>query len=420
MELDTRRKLIIGALDPRHTDRPLGLCRAGGSTADPNCKSGFYVISYANPKDMKQIGDFVELPSGHTSSCIQNCKYIWTGGPARRSDQLWLGPILSPSEPAGSRYFNSRLIGDGRPIWVTDLTNPYEPQVSDMPVDIWRNDGYTDYSHDVDEDDEGIAWVSGRGGIRGYATKGTHRDPYLNQYRKATPFEPVLVGGGGVAGTAQPVMLMHNSGRPMDGSVRASGVKSGNILVGTEEEFTRPCEQSGKIVFSDLTDSWGGEPAELVTRGPLPDEGPGHLPSVHRLGGDVGPEPRLLGALLRGRGPAAGRRLVRPGLASGRHLQRAERAPGRLLPDHVRHTGRELEHVGRRVPVRPQARRPRLRVRRQPRSRGTAHQGWRAYASKSMKKVTAPSVKSAVGAPQPVASLVDDGGVGFICPLFEY
>ena len=46
--------------------------------------------------------------------------------------------------------------------------------------------------------------------------------------------------------------------------------------------------------------------------------------------------------------------------------------------------------------------------------------GGGAYASKSMKKVTAPSVKSAVGAPQPVASLVDDGGVGFICPLFEY
>ena len=56
-------------------------------------------------------------------------------------------------------------------------------------------------------------------------------------------------------------MLMHNSGRPTDGAVRASGIKRGNVLVGTEEEFTRPCEQSGKIVFSDLTDSWGGEPA---------------------------------------------------------------------------------------------------------------------------------------------------------------
>lgn len=259
MELDTKRKLIIGALDPRHTDNPIGACPAGGSTSNVNCRSGFYVISYADPKNLKQIGDFVELPSGHTSSCIQDCKYIWTGGPARRSDQLWLGPILSPTAPAP--YTFNRLVGDGRPIWVTDLTNPAKPVVSDKPVDIWRNDGYTDYSHDVDEDEEGIAWVSGRGGIRGYATSGTHRDPYTNQYRKATPFDPILVAGGGVAGTAQPVMLMHNSGRPTDGSVKASGVKRGNILVGTEEEFTRPCEQSGKIVFSDLTDSWGGEPA---------------------------------------------------------------------------------------------------------------------------------------------------------------
>jgi hypothetical protein len=60
-------------------------------------------------------------------------------------------------------------------------------------------------------------------------------------------------------------MLMHNSGRPTDGSVRASGVKQGNVLVGTEEDFTRPCEKSGKIVLSDLTDSWGGEPTSRST-----------------------------------------------------------------------------------------------------------------------------------------------------------
>jgi hypothetical protein len=70
--------------------------------------------------------------------------------------------------------------------------------VSDLPVELWRNDGYTDYSHDVDEDARGIAWVAGRGGIRGYATKGRHRDPFLNRVREATPFEPILVAGGGL------------------------------------------------------------------------------------------------------------------------------------------------------------------------------------------------------------------------------
>jgi hypothetical protein len=255
MELDTRRKLIIGALDPRHTDNPLGACPENGSTSNVACKSGFYVISYADPGELKQVGDFVELPSGHTSSCIQGCRYIWTGGPARRADQDWLGPILTVPENG-----LTRSIGNGRPIWVTDLRDPYHPDVSDQPVDVWRNDKYTDYSHDVDEDDQGVAWVSGRGGIRGYATSGRHRDPYLNRVRKATPFEPILVAGGGVAGTSHPTMLMHNSGRPTDGSVRADGIKKGNVMVGTEEEF-QDCSKSGRIVLSDLTDSWGGEPA---------------------------------------------------------------------------------------------------------------------------------------------------------------
>jgi hypothetical protein len=249
MELDRRRKLIIGALDPRHTDSPLGACPVGGSVRNVNCKSGFYVISYADPTNLKQIGNFVELPSGHTSSCIDHCRYIWTGGPARRDDQGWLGPILTEPRP----------IGDGRPIWVTDLTDPSNPKVSEDPIDLWRNDGYTDYSHDVNVDGQGIAWVSGRGGIRGWATDGFHRDPYTDQMREATPFDPVLVAGGGVGGTAQPVMFMHNSERPTSGAVEASGVASGNVLVGTEEDFTRPCGASGKIVLSDTTDSWGGE-----------------------------------------------------------------------------------------------------------------------------------------------------------------
>ena len=276
MELDTRRKLIIGALDPRHNDaNPAATgCPHPDNDAvrDPDCKSGFFVISYADPQNMRQIGDFVSLPSGHTSSCIQNCKYIWTGGPARRSDQGWLGQYGT-----FDTAFGPRLVGDGRPIWVTDLRNPARPVVSDEPIDLWRNDGYTDYSHDVDEDARGIAWVAGRGGIRGYATEGRHRDPYQNRWREATPFDPVLVAGGGIEwdeppvrandgndGVAQNTIFMHNSGRPTDGSVRADGVRKGNVLIGTEEDF-QDCAEAGRIVAVDLTDSWGGEPAQNST-----------------------------------------------------------------------------------------------------------------------------------------------------------
>lgn len=422
MELDTKRKLIIGALDPRHTDSPLGACPAGGSTANPSCKSGFYVISYANPSDLKQIGSFVDLPSGHTSSCIQDCKYIWTGGPARRSDMLNLGPILSPTAPAP--YTFNRLVGDGRPIWVTDLTNPAKPEVSDEPVDIWRNDGYTDYSHDVDEDDEGIAWVSGRGGIRGYATSGHHRDPYLNQWRKATPFEPILVAGGGVAGTAQPVMLMHNSGRPTDGSVKASGVKRGNVLVGTEEEFTRPCEASGKIVFSDLTDSWGGEPASksslaapyrmkaLDTFHPFIDTPETSNPAAGCSAHYFEIEGPMLGAAWYGQGlrlidisnardvrqvgyyRVTGTDTANPSSNSWDMAFRSDRRKGDLL---------YLFDMSRGVEV--------LRMKKG------------AHGSRKMKAVTAPSLpKTDKFAAQPVGaldqSLSDNGGTAFICPLF--
>ena len=73
MELDTRRKLIIGSLDPRHTEKPPTQCVGDNAAkiANPLCKSGFYVISYADPANLRQIGQFTALPAGHTSSCIQ-------------------------------------------------------------------------------------------------------------------------------------------------------------------------------------------------------------------------------------------------------------------------------------------------------------------------------------------------------------
>ena len=250
MELDTRRKLIIGALDPRHDDVDQTSCPGIGTLSaknrNPGCRSGFYVISYANPKELRQIGDFVEVPAGHTTSCIEGCRYLWTGGPARRNDLAYLGPFTP-----GAR-------GDGRPIWVTSLKNPAKPHTYPTPVDLWRNDGLTDYSHDVDVDARGIAWVSGRGGLTGYATRGKWRDPRTDRRRVATPWNPVLVAGGGLpggdGGVAQPQTdFIHNAARPLGGKVQASGVDSDNIVLVTEEDFAEPCDQGGRIVAADIT-----------------------------------------------------------------------------------------------------------------------------------------------------------------------
>ena len=256
LDIDRKRKLAFLSLDPRHDDKdPIATgCPPDGSTRLPQCRSGIYVISFADPANLRQVGGFTEVPAGHTTSCIDDCRWLWTGGPARRSDLAYLGPFTE-----GGR-------GDGRPVWVTDMRNPAAPEVQGRPIDLYRNDGATDYSHDVQVDDDGIAWASGRGGVRGYATSGMHRDPASNTVRRARPWDPILVAGGGFAGGPAGVgtptsMFMHNSMRPLDGKVRAEGVADGNVLVATEEEFNDDCASDGRLVFADITDSLGGEPA---------------------------------------------------------------------------------------------------------------------------------------------------------------
>ena len=90
MDIDVRRNLIIGALDPRHDDVDQASCPGigtlGSKNRDPDCRSGFYVISYGDPENLEQVGDFVDLPAGHTVSCIDELQLRLGGraGPARR------------------------------------------------------------------------------------------------------------------------------------------------------------------------------------------------------------------------------------------------------------------------------------------------------------------------------------------------
>jgi hypothetical protein len=86
----------------------------------------------------------------------------------------------------------------------------------------------------------------------------------------AKPWDPVLVAGGGIAGgpngVAQPQTdFIHNAAHPTSGLVHASGVPEGNIVLMTEEDFTEPCNQGGRIVAADITNSLGGEPAANST-----------------------------------------------------------------------------------------------------------------------------------------------------------
>ena len=238
MEIDRRRKLIIGALDPRHDNVDQASCPGIGTnpppaqakTRNPGCKSGFYVISYRNPRNMRQIGDFVELPAGHTATCIDGCNYIWTGGPARRNDLAYLGPVHARRprrRPAdlGHRPAQSRSPAGLRP--------------ADRPV--------------AQRQPHRLLPRRERGRARHRLGERARRHPRLRHRgplaRSADEHHP---RGGALGpdpggrrrrgrGVAQPQTgFMHNSLRPVDGSTRADGVRRGNVLIGTEEDFTTP------------------------------------------------------------------------------------------------------------------------------------------------------------------------------------
>jgi hypothetical protein len=206
-------------------------------------ESGIYTVDASRP-DRLEVISYVQVPAGHTSSCINRCRFLWTGGPAKSATQ--------PAE------------WGGRPIWVTDMSDPRHPIVFPDPIDLGRNDGKTDYSHDVQVDDLGIAWVSGRGGTRGYWTEGVHRDPLTGKHRRATALNPIPYAGGGISELAAPSRFMHNSHRPVgaraaDGGDNARWGRGGNLIYVTEENFAAGCAGDGVLVIASLRGSFDGE-----------------------------------------------------------------------------------------------------------------------------------------------------------------
>jgi hypothetical protein len=284
MDIDARRKLAFLSRDPRSFR---------GSTGSDASIAGVYIIDAKDPEDLQLIS-FKQLPTGHTTSCVNDCDFLWTGGPASTASQQ-----QAPLNWTG-----------GRPIIVTDVRDPAHPvSYQDQPVDLFRQDGVTAYSHDVDVDDAGIAWVSGLGGMRGYWTEGRHYDPLLGAVREATAVEPIPYAGGGLAddATSWPESAeedadtrggwMHNGMRPVGNGLEdgprfgPGGIKPGSLVMGTEEWFNdSTCDGEGQFIIASLDGSYDGEgwkstrddPFRLKTVGtwsPKDKEGTVPLPS---------------------------------------------------------------------------------------------------------------------------------------------
>jgi hypothetical protein len=219
MDVDAKRKLVFMARDPRSF---------GGKTGNDNSVSGVYIVDLRDPRDLRLI-TFHQVPTGHTTTCINDCSYLWTGGPASSASQMSAWPR-------------------GRPLFVTDIRDPRHPKTAPQPIDLFRDDGVTGYSHDVQVDSEGIAWVSGQGPVRGYWTTGKHFDPLKGFRRTASAADPIPYAGGRFTEEATEDGFMHNSYR------------RGDLLMATAEVDGPPdCETDGRFMIGSLKGSYQGQ-----------------------------------------------------------------------------------------------------------------------------------------------------------------
>src|SRR3954471_16948586 len=177
--VDSRRKLAFLARDPR----------SFGNNAHPGGRTGLYIVDVSNPWAPKVL-TYHWVPAGHTATCINDCRYLWSVGPANNGSRV----AGQPQDVAGVLHPE----WTGVPSFVTDVRDPVHPYTYANPVDTKRNNNTTAYTHSVDVDQNGLAWTSGFGGIRGYYTNGMHMDVTTGQNRMATATDPVPYAGGSV------------------------------------------------------------------------------------------------------------------------------------------------------------------------------------------------------------------------------
>src|SRR5258708_40089041 len=122
MQADPVRNLLFIARDPRGFTTP-------ATTAFPY--GAVHVIDVSNPRAMVQVGFHLQ-PTGHTTACINDCKFLWVSGPASPGLQIPAG-----ADPAWG----------GRPVWGLDISDPTNPVDCPHFIDLGNHNRLTDYHH---------------------------------------------------------------------------------------------------------------------------------------------------------------------------------------------------------------------------------------------------------------------------------
>ena len=128
------------------------------------------------------------------------------------------------------------------------MRDPRNPKTAPQPIDLFRDDGVTAYSHDVQVDSEGHRLgLRRRPGARLLDDRQA-LDPLKGVKRHASAFDPIPYAGGRFTEQATADGFMHNSYR------------RGNLLMATAEVDAPPdCETDGRFMIGSLKGSYQGQ-----------------------------------------------------------------------------------------------------------------------------------------------------------------
>jgi hypothetical protein len=160
--------------------------------------------------------------NGHIANCIAGCDYLYTTGTSE-----------------GLTVYDIR-----------DLDAPKYVKTVALP-----GEGFT---HDVQVDATGIAWVTGEDGTFGFDVT----DP-LNPALRYRSDPSIVNSGGGLPGSdgSGPLDFLHHNMKrtsidlSASGEITAAAAGAGNVLAITEEDYLKPtCEGQGSVQTWRITD----------------------------------------------------------------------------------------------------------------------------------------------------------------------
>jgi len=219
MTTDSRRKLVFMSRDQGN--------------------KGQFIVDIKDPWNPVILNYSAGARQGHTSTCINDCRFLWSVGGVEAQTG-------APPNPA-------------TPVSVTDVRDPLHPFAYPLvSANVGRAGVVSGSTHSVDVDFDGIAWVSGSRGVRGFYTEGRHTDPVTGQDRFATPYDPISYAGGSIlgndtfSGSQSAYSFMHNAYRFPN---KLGNQPAGDVILVTNEANDTTCATAGQFVIASLAGS---------------------------------------------------------------------------------------------------------------------------------------------------------------------